>query len=96
MKDFIAEAEQQLNTAINSDNDNEEWRLAKNMRNRTTKIIEKSKKIYYESILQNSRDLWQTLKQITNTNKITIPRRIVHNGEVLTSPKKIANALNKN
>ena len=47
VKELIAEAEQQLNTAINSDNDNEEWRLAKNMRNRTTKIIEKSKKIYY-------------------------------------------------
>ena len=57
VKEYVKEAEDQLGIAIDSDNNNDEWRLAKALRNKDYKIVEHSKKLYFESILQNSKDL---------------------------------------
>ena len=68
-------ADEQLNKAI-SENSVDEWRAYKRVRNKLYKYIEFAKSIFYSEKLEKSSDMWKTIKNMTNTNKCSIPRRL--------------------
>ena len=58
------------------------------------KLIEISKKIYYQNRLLNQKAMWSALKELAEKEKIVTPKKLISGGEYITSPKKIAQTLN--
>ena len=83
-----------LNTAINS-NDMDDWRMFKHFRNTVSRSIDKAKKIYFDNKFDNNNDKWKTLRDVTGNNKTKTPKTIIHNGNPVVSPQKIANIANE-
>ena len=86
------ETNKQLEVAITS-GDIEEWRLYRVCRNATLKLIEITKRTYYELKMRNQRGIWNFIKDMANSNVIQTPSKLLVNGNVVTSPIKIAKAL---
>ena len=92
-------------------NNEEDWRNFRAQRNLVTKINKANKSKYFNYQLnikkndngdeykyQNdvqSKIMWGTFKNLTNTNKQVPPRVILHNGNLVTSLKKIVNIANE-
>ena len=92
-------------------NNEEDWRNFRAQRNLVTKINKANKSKYFNYQLnikkndngdeykyQNdvqSKIMWGTFKNLTNTNKQVPPRVILHNGNLVTSVKKIVNIANE-
>ena len=76
----IKECDEQLTKAITT-KELEEWRLYRSMRNTLYKYIEIAKDIYYSEKLQKTKDMWKCIKDINNTNKTSVPRRLNINGK---------------
>ena len=75
-------------------NEKEKWNIYKMSRNKLMKLINTAKTNYYERILNSSLNIWKSAKHLTNSEESTVPRRIVSDGKVVTSPKKLANCFN--
>ena len=90
VNDRIEQSNQALSEAIRK-NEPEEWRLAKSIRNQAHKYIEKVKGEYLTSVLSNTRNMWKSIKMVTNDDNCTLPRRLNHEGKLITSTKEIAN-----
>merc|ERR1712240_51393 len=92
-------------------NNEDDWRKFRAQRNLVTKMNKSNKSRYYNYQLnikkndngdeykyQNdviSKIMWSTFKNLTNTNKQVPPRGILHNGNLVTSVKKIVNIANE-
>merc|ERR1712240_2833 len=92
-------------------NNEEDWRKFRAQRNLVTKMNKANKSNYYnyrlnikknengdEDKYQNdvqSKIMWGTLKNLTNTNKQVPPRVILHNRNLVTSVEKIVNIANE-
>merc|ERR1712240_204076 len=92
-------------------NNEDDWRKFRAQRNLVTKMNKSNKSRYYNYQLnikkndngdeykyQNdvqSKIMWGTFKDLTNTNKQVPPRVISHNGNLVTSVKKIVNIANE-
>ena len=69
----------------------EGWRVVRTVRNLYNKAIDKGKTEYYKRMLNTDYNLWRTLE----SKQITTPTEIMYKGKMTTSPKKIAEAMNK-
>ena len=92
-------------------NNQEDWRKFRVQRNLVTKMNKTNKSKYYnyrlninkndtgdENRYQNdtqSKIMWETFKNLTNSNKQVPPRVISYNGNMVTSIKKIVNIANE-
>ena len=92
-------------------NNEEDWRNFRAQRNLVTKMNKANKSKYFNYQLnikkndngdeykyQNdvqSKIMWGTFKNLTKTNKQLPPRVILHNGNLVTSVKKIVNITNE-
>ena len=65
------------------------------MRNNFSKIMEKSKRLYYMTKMTTSKNMWNTIKSLAGQNMIMMPRTILDNGEQISSPKVIADHMNE-
>ena len=91
---YINDTKKQLSRAITMKNTGE-WRIYKPMRNKISEVIEKSKVEYYNAKLNDTKTMWSMLKDFHCKKKLTTPKKLIHNGEVVTKPKKLANILNE-
>ena len=91
LKELETELDEQLNTAIRS-KDIEEWRLYKSLRNQFFKYVEGAKRIYYSGILNTSKELWKTAKKLMKQDSASVPDKIMINGKLEASPKRIADS----
>ena len=71
-----------------------EWRKFKIMRNQVSKVVEKSKQNYYLSKTNSVRNIWRNIKTLTGKQPLSTPKKIIQQGELLTSPSKIAETMN--
>ena len=94
IREMYKEAETHLEEGIRH-GDNEEFRVYRSIRNKVYKSIETAKRIYFNEIIPNSRNMWNTIKDIAGKKEYTIPKRIIHKGEFHTSQKRIANLMNE-
>ena len=84
------QANTKLTEAIES-KDTEDCRIARHVRNLYGKIVEKVKTEYYKKMLNTDYTLWKTIE----SKETTTPTEIIHNGKTVTSPRKIAEIMNK-
>ena len=100
-----------LHKIAKGSNNEEDWRKFRAQRNLVTKMNKGNKSNYYnyrlnikknengdESKYQNdiqSKVMWGTFKNLTNTSKQAPPRVIIYNGNLVTSVKKIVNIANE-
>ena len=91
--ELLKEADQELSAAIQID-DIEHWRSYKRTRNKALQFIDQLKASYYETVLNNSKDMWSTVKRLTGQLKSAMPTRINIAGVMTLSPKKISNGFN--
>ena len=90
---LLNDANQELSAAIRFD-EIEQWRVYKSKRNQALNYIESLKKDYYTDLLNNSPDMWSTVKRITGFAKQAIPTRIAVDNIMVSSPVKIAKKFN--
>ena len=90
--EHIEETNEQLTKAIETKK-TDEWRLYTNLRNQVGKLIEGSKKVFFELKQNTTKGRWYTIKNLAQENKTTTPSRILDKGAYITSPKEIANSL---
>ena len=93
LKEYVKEADEQLDKAITS-GAIEEWRLYRQLRNQLYKWIENSKKIHFQNILSTTKNMWKTVQKYGTKMSNKIPSRIIVDGLMTNSPKKVANAMN--
>ena len=84
----------QLEKAIET-KDLNEWRLFRIIRNAVSRLIEKSKRLYYTNKMMNNKGMWQSLQDLMYKNWIQTPRRLNYQGQTITSPKEIAQKMCK-
>ena len=74
------------------------WRQYKNKRNECLAQLRRDKKQYNtDRLRRNNSDptqQWKAVKQILNIKKTQPPTMIIRNGEAITKPLEIANAMN--
>ena len=92
-RNLLKDADIQLGVAIARDDINE-WRCFKNKRNQALNYINQLKTDYFTSVLNNSKDMWSSLKKLTKSNISGMPTRVNVNGVMTSSPAKIANSFN--
>ena len=101
----------ELHRIAKGTNSQDDWRRFRAQRNLVIKLNKVNKSNYYnfrlnikknengdEDKYQNdvqSKIMWGTFKNLTNTNKQVPPRVILHNGNLVTSVKKIVNIANE-
>lgn len=75
-----------------------DWQVYSKLRNYTTKLNRKKKKLYYESrlndIKHDGKKLWSTLNDIMGRNSSPTPSFIEVEGSFITKPVEIANYFN--
>ena len=91
-------------------NNGDDWRKFRAQRNLVNNLNKSNKSAYYnfklnikrdengdENKFQNdikSKEMWKTFKELSNTNTQVPPRLILHDGNLVTSVKKIVNIAN--
>ena len=93
IKEMYDEAKSHLELGINQ-NDNDEFRMFRSIRNRVYKAIDAAKQAYFESIIPNSKNMWRNLQDLAGKKEFVTPRRLIHSGNMITSQKRIANITN--
>ena len=73
----IQQRQQQYKLAVQTDTQ-DDWRLYRNIRNTTKRLLDRLKTAYYTNKFTNNSDkptlMWGTLKQIANNNDQTTPQ----------------------
>ena len=72
----------------------DDWRNYHNCRNIFYKKVNIAKEKFMSSQLNDKVKGWRNIKQYNGLNKSTIPSKIIFEGQVVTSPKEIANIAN--
>ena len=85
-----SDADDKLTDAIENGTP-ENWRVARHARNFFSKYLDKAKTVYYKRILNTDYDLWKTIEN----KKSSTPTEIIHQGKIITSPKKISQIMNR-
>ena len=70
------------------------WRQHNHRRNILYKSIDAAKSNYLSSRLTDGRTGWKEIQNFNGLNKAVTPNKIINNGNVVTSPKEIANIAN--
>ena len=87
-----------LHNIAKTTQEQDNWRHYRNHRNQLNKLLKNKKQQYFSDKFNSTdkyrKDMWTTLKDITNTNKQQTPRAITHNNTLITSTKQIANIAN--
>ena len=94
IKDQIRASNEALTTAIES-GDIEEWRLFRSIRNQVSKVIKYFKSEYYIAMINKTKTMWKAMKLVTNNDDSSLPRRVIVEGQTITSPKTITNKCNE-
>ena len=90
---LLKEANSELSEAIARD-EIDQWRIYKRKRNQALEYIEQLKTSYYFNILNSSKDMWKSVKNLTGSFNSAIPTRVNIGGVMTSSPRKLANAFN--
>ena len=93
LQERIVEVNGLLTAAIAS-KDRSDWRLHNHKRNILYKDIDKAKTSFIKSRLTNNRHGWKEIKKYNGIEKAVTPSRISHQGQIVTSPKVIAEIAN--
>ena len=76
----------------------DDWRLYRNLRNTVTNLIKRAKKTWetkqLDSFANNATDLWRNIKGWMSWKNSGPPTQLFYNGEMVTSPKGLAEAMN--
>ena len=64
-----------------------------NLRNQVGKLIENSKKVFFQLKIIMINGRWLIIKNLAEDNEITTPNRILDKGKYITSQKEFANSL---
>ena len=94
MRIEIMETNKLLTDAITS-KDTDKWRLYRHKRNLTQKNIKNKKREYLQEKFSTLKDKWKFLKKYTNSNKQAPPDKINLHGEIITSPRILAQITNE-
>ena len=60
------------------------WRHWKHKRNQLTNVLEIAKKVYYSAKLNNPREIWNTIKRISQGEKSVVLNSIIHEGKLIS------------
>ena len=93
LKEQSRDADEKLKDAIRT-NEKEVWVEYKKLRNLLFKVIDKAKIGFYTNLIDKSKNVMKTVKHLTNNNESTIPKRIVDDTGIVTSPKCLSNIFN--
>lgn len=107
----LAKIKNEAHSKAKNSNDPEKWRIFRNIRNKYNNTVRSTKDKYYtdrltikskdkstvkiKPELNSTNKLWTTIKEVTNNVSKSPPRNIIHNGQMVTSLRKISNIANK-
>ena len=85
------QCDDQLNFAISTGMGCDEVRLLKNLNNKLTREMDKSKRSHLEKNLNDAKQFWNKLKDEETDSKSETPTKVNINGKITGSPREIAN-----
>ena len=75
--------------------DPDDWRIFRSIRNQVTARSRADKKVWEEQKLENSSDMWKTVKSWLGWTNTGPPTQLFYEGRIVTRPAGLARSMNK-